>query len=185
MSNVDNLGATLEPAVVGAHLAAGAEMTVEVVERRKGEPGGAPARVGGKLQIVEDFRFPEGFSLDSIPFFNTNTFVLDAAALDGPFELSWFLVRKKVDGQDAIRQWPALRCCHQLQRESGKDPLTSAKVRRAGSRRSDQHGLSLHPHRKRVRRLRRQAKVQRWPRPRVRLLQVRLDRGTRGPSLSR
>ncbi|MDD9944857.1 MAG: UTP--glucose-1-phosphate uridylyltransferase [Myxococcales bacterium] len=65
MSNVDNLGATLAPGVIGADLASGNEMTVEVVERRPGEPGGAPARVGGKLQIVEDFRFPQGFSLDS------------------------------------------------------------------------------------------------------------------------
>jgi UTP--glucose-1-phosphate uridylyltransferase len=103
MSNVDNLGATLEPAVIGAHLGACVEMTVEVVERRQGEPGGAPARIGDKLQIVEDFRFPHGFALDSIPFFNTNTFTLDAAALDRAFELTWFLVRKQVDGREAIQ----------------------------------------------------------------------------------
>jgi UTP--glucose-1-phosphate uridylyltransferase len=103
MSNVDNLGAVLEPAVIGAHLASGAELTVEVVERRKGEPGGAPARIDGRLQIVEDFRFPEGFDLDSIPYFNTNTFVLDAEALARPFALTWFLVRKKVDGREAIQ----------------------------------------------------------------------------------
>jgi UTP--glucose-1-phosphate uridylyltransferase len=103
MSNVDNLGATLEPAVIGAHLGAGVEMTVEVVERRQGEPGGAPARIGDKLQIVEDFRFPHGFALDSIPFFNTNTFTLDAAALDRACELTWCLVRKQVDGREAIQ----------------------------------------------------------------------------------
>ncbi len=103
MSNVDNLGAVLDPGVVGAHLDGGAEMTVEVVERRPGEPGGAPARCDGRLQIVEDFRFPEGFDLDSIPYFNTNTFVLDAAALDRDFPLTWFLVRKKVEGGEAIQ----------------------------------------------------------------------------------
>ena len=53
--------------------------------------------------MVEDFRFPEGFELDSIPYFNTNTFVLDAAALDRDFPLTWFVVRKKVDGADAIQ----------------------------------------------------------------------------------
>jgi UTP--glucose-1-phosphate uridylyltransferase len=103
MSNVDNLGAVLDPAVVGAHLESGEEMTVEVVPRRPGEPGGAPARYEGRLQIVEDFRFPEGFDLDSIPYFNTNTFVLDAGALDQDFPLTWFLVRKKVDGREAIQ----------------------------------------------------------------------------------
>jgi UTP--glucose-1-phosphate uridylyltransferase len=103
MSNVDNLGATLQPAVVGAHLDGGAQMTVEVVARRPGEPGGAPARIDGRLQIVEDFRFPEGFDLDSIPYFNTNTFVLDAAALDRDFPLTWFLVNKKVEGRTAVQ----------------------------------------------------------------------------------
>ncbi|MGD8861507.1 MAG: UTP--glucose-1-phosphate uridylyltransferase [Myxococcales bacterium] len=103
MSNVDNLGATLQPAVVGAHLDGGAQMTVEVVARRRGEPGGAPARVDGRFQIVEDFRFPEGFDLDSIPYFNTNTFVLDATALDRDFPLTWFLVNKKVGARTAVQ----------------------------------------------------------------------------------
>ncbi|MDH5674561.1 MAG: UTP--glucose-1-phosphate uridylyltransferase [Myxococcales bacterium] len=107
MSNVDNLAATLDPALVGAHLdkaeAHGRELTVEVVARRPGEPGGAPARIDGVLQIVEDFRFPEGFDLDSIPYFNTNSFVIDAAALERERELTWFLVRKQVAGRAAIQ----------------------------------------------------------------------------------
>jgi UTP--glucose-1-phosphate uridylyltransferase len=103
VSNVDNLGATLEPAIIGAHLASEAQMTIEVAARAPGEPGGAPARVGGALQIIEDFRFPQGFDVQSIPYFNTNTFVLDAAALDRDFALTWFLVRKKVDGREAIQ----------------------------------------------------------------------------------
>jgi UTP--glucose-1-phosphate uridylyltransferase len=103
MSNVDNLAATLDPAVIGAHLDAGAEMTVEVVARRKGDPGGAPLRVDGKLQIVEDFRLPRGFDRDSLPVFNTNTFVLDAEALRRDLPLTWFAVKKEVDGREAIQ----------------------------------------------------------------------------------
>lgn len=104
MSNVDNLGATLEPALLGAHLQLQVEMTVEVAARAPREPGGAPAHVdGGKLQIIEDFRFPSDFDINSIPYFNTNTFVLDAAALDRDFPLTWFLVRKKVEGREAIQ----------------------------------------------------------------------------------
>lgn len=103
VSNVDNLGATFDPGVIGAHLAGEAQMTVEVASRAPGEPGGAPARVDGTLQIVEDFRFPKGFDLQSIAYFNTNTFVLDASALDRDFPLTWFLVRKRVDGREAIQ----------------------------------------------------------------------------------
>jgi UTP--glucose-1-phosphate uridylyltransferase len=104
MSNVDNLGATLDAAILGAHLRSAVAMTVEVAARAKGEPGGAPARInGGDLQIVEDFRFPEGYDLGLIPYFNTNTFVLDAAALDRDFPLTWFVVRKRVNGREAIQ----------------------------------------------------------------------------------
>lgn len=103
MSNVDNLAATLDPAVIGAHLDGGAEITVEVTAKEPGEKGGAPARVDGRVQIVESFRFPEGFDEDSIPVFNTNTLVLDAAAIDRDFALTWFAVRKKVDGREAVQ----------------------------------------------------------------------------------
>ncbi|MET0386527.1 MAG: UTP--glucose-1-phosphate uridylyltransferase [Polyangiales bacterium] len=103
MSNVDNLAATLDPAVIGAHLASGAAVTAEVVSKDPGDAGGAPARVDGTLQIVESFRFPSDFDENRIPVFNVNSFVLDAAAIDRDFPLSWFVVRKKVGGQEAIQ----------------------------------------------------------------------------------
>jgi UTP--glucose-1-phosphate uridylyltransferase len=103
MSNVDNLAATLDPAVIGAHIESKAALTAEVVSKDPGDSGGAPARVGGMLQIVESFRFPKDFSEDSIPVFNVNSFVLDAKAIDRDFPLTWFLVRKKVDGRTAVQ----------------------------------------------------------------------------------
>jgi UTP--glucose-1-phosphate uridylyltransferase len=103
MSNVDNLTATLDPAVIGAHLASGAALTAEMAPKEPGDKGGAPARVDGKPQIVEEFRFPESFDQERIPVFNTNTFVLDAAAIDREFPLTWFAVKKLVDGRPAIQ----------------------------------------------------------------------------------
>lgn len=103
MSNVDNLTATLDPAVIGAHLEAGAGLTAEMAPKEPGDKGGAPARVDGKAQIVEAFRFPEDFDQSRIPVFNTNTFVLDAASIDADFPLTWFAVQKTVDGQPAIQ----------------------------------------------------------------------------------
>jgi UTP--glucose-1-phosphate uridylyltransferase len=103
MSNVDNLAATLDPAVIGAHLESGRAITAEVVSKDPGDAGGAPALVNGKLQIVESFRFPADFSENQIPVFNVNSFVLDAQAIDRDFPLSWFVVRKKVAGQEAIQ----------------------------------------------------------------------------------
>jgi UTP--glucose-1-phosphate uridylyltransferase len=103
MSNVDNLAATLDPAVIGAHLTSGCAVTAEVVSKDPGDTGGAPARVDGVLQIVESFRFPEQFDENQIPVFNVNSFVLDAQAIDRDFPLSWFVVRKKVAGKEAIQ----------------------------------------------------------------------------------
>tara|TARA_B100001750_G_scaffold168700_1_gene137139 strand:+ start:796 stop:1938 length:1143 start_codon:yes stop_codon:yes gene_type:complete len=103
MSNVDNLTATLDPAVIGAHLSAGRPMTAEMAPKHPGDKGGAPARVDDSLQIVEAFRFPEAFDQDSIPVFNTNTLVFDAAALKRDFPLDFFAVSKTVDGKPAIQ----------------------------------------------------------------------------------
>ena len=103
MSNVDNLTATLDPAVIGAHLQSGAALSAEMAPKEPGDKGGAPARVDGKAQIVEAFRFPEDFDQERIPVFNTNTFVLDADAIDADFPLTWFAVRKSVDGKPAVQ----------------------------------------------------------------------------------
>ena len=103
MSNVDNLAATLDPAIIGAHIDSGKAITVEVADKAKGDKGGAPARVDGVLQIVEGFRFPAEFDQDAIPVFNTNSFVIDTAAIDRDFELSWFAVTKEVDGKKTIQ----------------------------------------------------------------------------------
>jgi UTP--glucose-1-phosphate uridylyltransferase len=103
VSNVDNLGATLDPAVIGAHVDRGGQVTCEVVRKGPGDRGGAPARVDGVPQIVEAFRFPPGFDQDAIPQFNVNSFVLDAAAIDRDFDLTWFRVEKQVDGRPAVQ----------------------------------------------------------------------------------
>jgi UTP--glucose-1-phosphate uridylyltransferase len=103
MSNVDNVAATLDPAVIGAHLASGAKITAEVVRKVAGDRGGAPARVDGRAQIVEAFRFPPSFDQDSLPLFNTNSFVFDAEAIDRDFELTFFRVEKQLEHATVVQ----------------------------------------------------------------------------------
>jgi UTP--glucose-1-phosphate uridylyltransferase len=102
-SNVDNLGATVDLAIVGGHAASGKAMTVEVAPKNPGDQGGAPARVDGRLQLVEGFAFPPGFPHDQVDVFNTANYVFTAAALAGGVELPWYVVEKKVDGQKVIQ----------------------------------------------------------------------------------
>ncbi|MBI6546517.1 MAG: UTP--glucose-1-phosphate uridylyltransferase [Cyanobacteria bacterium NC_groundwater_1444_Ag_S-0.65um_54_12] len=102
-SNVDNLGATPELAVVGFHRQSGMAMTAEVAAKDPGDKGGAPARVNGRRQLVEGFAFPVGFDQESIPVFNTATYCFCASALNSQFDLPWYIVEKTVEGTAIIQ----------------------------------------------------------------------------------
>jgi UTP--glucose-1-phosphate uridylyltransferase len=102
VSNVDNLGARLDPVVIGAHLLAGRSMTSEVAVK-EGDMGGAPARVDGRLGLLEGPQFPPDFDQERIRVFNTNTTTLAVDALDRRFDLQWLHVRKTVGGRAAVQ----------------------------------------------------------------------------------
>jgi UTP--glucose-1-phosphate uridylyltransferase len=102
--NLDNLGASVDPLVLGWHIDGGAQLTVEVVDKRAGDRGGIPVRLDGRPVVLENFRLPAGFDEDTVRVFNTNTFVADAQALrDLEMDWSWFRVEKSVDGRPAIQ----------------------------------------------------------------------------------
>jgi UTP--glucose-1-phosphate uridylyltransferase len=103
LSNVDNLGAGLDPVVVGYHLAHGKPLTSEVARALPGDVGGAPAFVAGRLQVVEGFRFPADFDFARLVFLNTNTFLMSLALLREEHSLTWFFVEKTVDGRRAVQ----------------------------------------------------------------------------------
>jgi UTP--glucose-1-phosphate uridylyltransferase len=102
VSNVDNLGASVAPAVLGAHLLAGRPLTCEVA-RKEGDLGGAPVRVDGRLQLLEGPRFPEGFDQALVPVFNSNTAWFDLDALDREYDLTWLYVEKEADRRPAVQ----------------------------------------------------------------------------------
>jgi UTP--glucose-1-phosphate uridylyltransferase len=102
VSNVDNLAARIDPVVIGAHVLAGRPLTVEVASK-EGDMGGAPARVGGRIGLLEGPQFPPDFDQDRIRVFNTNSATVALEALDREFDLPWLHVRKQVDGRDAVQ----------------------------------------------------------------------------------
>jgi UTP--glucose-1-phosphate uridylyltransferase len=102
VSNVDNLGARIDPVVVGAHLEAGRLVTIEVANK-EGDLGGAPVRVDGRPQTLEAPQFPPEFDQALIPVFNTNTALIDVAALERGYDLSWLYVEKDVGGEHAVQ----------------------------------------------------------------------------------
>lgn len=102
-SNIDNLGATYDPVLLGLHINNDVEMSIEVAAKEQRDRGGAPARVENRLQLVEEFLFPEHFDQDTIKVFNTASYTFSAAALNQSFELPWYIVRKTVNGEAVLQ----------------------------------------------------------------------------------
>jgi len=109
ITNVDNLGATLDPVLLGAFVSAGKELLVEVCDKVAGDRGGIPVHAPGpdgndRLQVLEEFRLPKGFDASQVRVFNTNTFLVRAGALDATrIDWTFFEVQKKVDGTPAVQ----------------------------------------------------------------------------------
>jgi UTP--glucose-1-phosphate uridylyltransferase len=104
MTNIDNLGGTLDPLILGFHLAHGLPVTSEVVDKLGSDRGGIPVRVNDKPCVLEEFRIPPSFDPATVRVFNTNVFHFDAKALlelDMPW--TFFTVTKKVEGQPVIQ----------------------------------------------------------------------------------
>jgi UTP--glucose-1-phosphate uridylyltransferase len=110
IANLDNLGATIDPAILGAFMECGKDVMVEVCAKAPGDRGGIPvwattdSVAGPRLQVLEEFRLPKGFDAATVRVFNTNTFLVRVEALDDkPITSSWFEVEKKVDGRVAVQ----------------------------------------------------------------------------------
>jgi UTP--glucose-1-phosphate uridylyltransferase len=104
VANLDNLGATLDPVLVGWHIESGVPVSCEVADKLPGDRGGIPARLDGRPVVLEEFRLPEGFDAEAVRVFNTNTFFFDARALSGlraPW--SFFRVEKRVGSVPVVQ----------------------------------------------------------------------------------
>jgi UTP--glucose-1-phosphate uridylyltransferase len=104
MTNIDNLGGTIDPLILGFHLAHGLPVTSEVVDKLGSDRGGIPVRVDGKPCVLEEFRIPPTFDPATVRVFNTNVFHFDAKALlelDMPW--TFFTVTKKVESSPVIQ----------------------------------------------------------------------------------
>ncbi len=103
VANVDNLGASVDPSLLGRFLASGRDLMVEVAPKSPGDVGGAPARVDGRPVLVEGFAFPSSFDQGQIRVFNTNTLWIRLEALTEEPPLRWYAVTKEDAGQPVVQ----------------------------------------------------------------------------------
>jgi UTP--glucose-1-phosphate uridylyltransferase len=113
IANLDNLGATIDAALLGHFIETGADVMVEAAPKVAGDKGGIPVwadaedargHVTRRLQVLEEFRLPKGFDAAAVRVFNTNTFLVRAEALlRDEVRWSWFEVEKKVGERTAVQ----------------------------------------------------------------------------------
>jgi UTP--glucose-1-phosphate uridylyltransferase len=136
IANLDNLGASIDEALLGAFIEQGADVLVEVAPKADGDRGGIPAWADAegpdgvttrRLQVLEEFRLPAGFDASAVRVFNTNTFLVRAEPLlRANVRYSWFEVEKKVGTRVAV-QFERL-----LQELTAALPAVYARVPRDG-----------------------------------------------------
>ncbi|MBN2576213.1 MAG: UTP--glucose-1-phosphate uridylyltransferase [Deltaproteobacteria bacterium] len=73
LHNIDTLGANVDPAMLGQHVASGATLTVEVTQRRIDDRGGGLARVNGATRLVEGLALPREEDEAKLGYYNTLT----------------------------------------------------------------------------------------------------------------
>jgi hypothetical protein len=88
LHNIDTLGADLDPAILGAHIASGAGLSFEVITRRIDDRGGGLARVDGKVRIVEGLAMPHEADEFVLSYYNSMTTWISVDQLLNLFELT-------------------------------------------------------------------------------------------------
>jgi hypothetical protein len=71
--NIDTLGATVEPGILGSVIESGATLSFEVIPRRIEDRGGGLAKVGGRLRLLEGLAQPREDTEFKLRYYNTLT----------------------------------------------------------------------------------------------------------------
>ncbi len=88
LHNVDTLGATLDPAILGLHMTSGACLSFEVICRRLEDRGGGLARVDGRPRLVEGLAMPSEEDEFKLSYYNSMTTWIDIDLLLATFGIS-------------------------------------------------------------------------------------------------
>jgi len=86
--NVDTLGATLDPVLIGWFRASAATFGWEVIPKRVEDHGGGLARIDGRIRLVEGLALPREEDEFKLTYYNTNTCWVDIDRMLALFELT-------------------------------------------------------------------------------------------------
>ena len=98
LHNVDTLGASVDPALLGLHIASEKCLSFEVISRRLEDRGGGLARVNGQPRLLEGLSMPREEDEFKLSFYNSMTTWIDIDQLLGVFGLD----RKSLDDLEKV-----------------------------------------------------------------------------------
>jgi len=88
LHNIDTLGATVDPALLGQHIQSNACLSFELITRRLEDRGGGLARVNGRVRLVEGLATPREEVEFDLTYYNSNTCWIELDKLLAAFGLS-------------------------------------------------------------------------------------------------
>ncbi len=88
LHNIDTLGATVDPGILGHHIAGGASLSFEVIGRRLEDRGGGLALVDGRPRLVEGLAMPNDATEFGLTYYNSMTTWIEIDALLRTFGLT-------------------------------------------------------------------------------------------------
>jgi hypothetical protein len=103
LHNIDTVGASVDPLLLGLHIARESCLTFEVINRRIDDRGGGLARVNGKVRLVESLAIPREEDEFRLSYYNTMTTWIDIDKLLNVFSLD------RASLEDADRVAAAIR----------------------------------------------------------------------------
>ena len=95
--NIDTLGASVDPGIVGLAKSMGTTLGFEMIPKRVEDRGGGLARVGGRVRILEGLAAPREDTEFQLRYYNSLTTWVDIDRLLDAFKLK----REDLDGQPA------------------------------------------------------------------------------------
>ena len=107
LHNIDTLGASLDPGLLGLHLEGGATLSFEVIPRRLDDRGGGLARVNGKLRLIEGLAMPREETEFGLTYYNSMTTWIQIDGLLDAFGLTRETLRNEEAVTEGIRKLAA------------------------------------------------------------------------------
>ncbi len=111
LNNIDNLGATINPKLIGMHLNKKSYFTCEISRKEPDDKGGTFARINGELRLLEGPMVPEDYKqqfqdIQTNKYFNTNLIYIDTDIFNYFDEINpkvpTFINQKVIEGKQVF-----------------------------------------------------------------------------------